>query len=114
MGLTDHSGLRRRTAGTPLAVQNPFSLGSVPNRDLSSDKRNKESSSEGSHFRGTHFRGLKCGILQQPLSCGEEGRSVTTPSNQSSKLQQVCDIPPFQDGRLENSFRPTETVEFQV
>ena len=112
MGLTDHSGLRRRTAGTPLAVQNPFSPDSVPNRDLSSGRRNKESSSEGSHFRGTLC--LKCRILQQTRSCGEEGRSVTTPSKQSSKLQQVSDIPPLQDGRLENSFRPTETMEFQV
>lgn len=112
MGLTDNSGLRRRTAGTPLAVQNPFSPGSVPNRDLSSGRKNKESSIEWSHFRGTLC--LKCGILQQTLSCGEEGRSVTIPSNQSSKLQQVSDIPPLQDGRLENSFRPTETMEFQV
>ena len=47
MGLTGHSGLRSRTAGTPSAVQNPFSPGSVPNRDLSSGRRNEESSSEG-------------------------------------------------------------------
>lgn len=103
MGLTDHSWLRSRTAGTPLAIQNPFSPGSVPNRDLSSGRRNEEYSSEGSHFRGT-----LC------LKCGEEGRNVTTPGNQSSKLQQVCDILPLQDGRLENSFRPTETMGFQV
>ena len=103
MGLTGHSGLRIRTAGTPSAVQNPFSPGSVPNRDLSSGRRHEESSSEDSHFRGT-----LC------FKCGEEGRNVTTPGNQSSKLQQVCDILPLQDGRPENSFRPTETMGFQV
>ena len=103
MGLTGHSGLRSRTAGTPSAVQNPFSPGSVPNRDLSSGRRHEESSSEDSHFRGT-----LC------FKCGEEGRNVTTPGNQSSKLQQVCDILPLQDGRPENSFRPTETMGFQV
>ena len=54
------------------------------------------------------------GILQQPLSCGEEGRVRATPSNQPFQVQQLCGILPLQDGRLESSCRPIETRGFHV
>ena len=69
MGLTGHSGLRRRTAGTPSAVQNPFSPGSVSNRDLSSGRRNEESSSEGAILDAPFVSSVmkKGGTLQHPV-----------------------------------------------
>lgn len=69
MGLTGHSGLRRRTAGTPSAVQNPFSPGSVPNTDLSSGRRNEESSSEGAILDAPFVSSVvkKGGTLQHPV-----------------------------------------------
>ena len=112
MGLTGHSGLRSRTAGPPLAVQNPFSPGTVASRDPASGRGDKKSSTKRSYFRGTFYP--QCGILQQSLSCDKEGRSWPTSDNQSRKLQQVCDILPLQNGRLENSFRPSETRGFHV
>ena len=63
-------------------------------------------------FRGTFYP--QCGVLQHSLSCGKEGRSWTTSGNQSRELQNVCGILPLRNGRLENSFRPSETRRFHV
>ena len=66
------SGLRSRTAGSPLAVQNPFSPGIVTHRFPSGGGRDKKSSTKMSYFRGTFY-------LQQSISCGKEGRSGQRP-----------------------------------
>ena len=54
------------------------------------------------------------GILQQPFSCGEEGRDRATPSNQPFQVQQLCGTLPLQDGRLKSSCGIIETRGFHV
>ena len=106
------TGLRNRTARPSLAVQNPFSPCTVTHTDLSSSRGNKESPTKRSHFRGTLQP--QRGIPQQSISCGKEGWSRTTSSNQSCQFQQVCEILPLKNGRLESSYRPAETGGFQA
>jgi len=50
MALTDHTGLRNRTARPSLAVHNPFSPCTVTHTNLPSGRGNKESPTKRSHL----------------------------------------------------------------
>ena len=112
MGSSDHTGLRNRPVKPSSANQPPIPLSTVSTTDFPSAGRNNKSPSK----RGDHrscFQSLG-GILQQPLSCGEEGRVRATPSNQPFQVQQLCGILPLQDGGFKSSCRPIETRGFHV
>ena len=112
LGSTDHTGLRNRTVKPSLANQPPFPPCTVSTTDFPSAGRNNKPLTK----RGDHrncFQSLG-GILQQPFSCGEEGRKRATPSNQPFQVQQLCGTLPLQDGRLKSSCGSIETRGFHV
>ena len=112
MGSSDRTGLQNRTVKPSSANQPPFPPSTVSITDFPSAGRNIKSPSKRSDHR-SYFQSLG-GILQQPFSCGEEGRVRATPSNQPFQVQQLCGILPLQDGRLKSSCRPIETRGFHV
>ena len=112
LGYKDHTGLRNRTVKPPLANQPPSPPCIVSTTDFPSAGRNNKPLTKRADHRSC-FQSLG-GILQQPFSCGEEGRDRATPSNQPFQVQQLCGTLPLQDGRLKSSCGPIKTRGFHV